>query len=89
MDGMKIAASTSLKEKCLKGGYQDQGTQSKHLTQMHTLALGVFWSDESWQRFLCLDYLCVCDPQLYHSFKLPTPYNLKQNTYIENIFLPE
>lgn len=63
-EGLEIAGSTSLDERCLKGGYQDWGTQSKHLTHMHTLALRVFGSDENWQWFVCNDYSCVCDPQL-------------------------
>lgn len=62
--GLEIAESTSPDERCLKGGYQDWGTQSKHLTHMHTLALRVFGSDENWQWFVCNDYSCVCDPQL-------------------------
>lgn len=62
--GLEIAESTSPDERCLKGGYQDWGTQSKHLTHMHTPALRVCGSDENWQWFVCNDYSCVCDPQL-------------------------
>lgn len=64
MEGLEIAESASPDERCLKGGYQGRGTQSKHLAHMHTLALRVFASDENWQRFLCNDYSCVCDPRL-------------------------
>lgn len=39
------------------------GTQSKHLTHMHTPALRVFGSDENWQWFECNDYVYVCDLQ--------------------------
>lgn len=74
IQGLKIAESTSLDERCLKGGYQDWGTQSKHLTHMHTPALGVFGSDENWQWFLCNDYFWLCDPQLLCSLlRKPAP----------------
>lgn len=66
-EGLKIAESTSPDERCLKGGYQDWGTQSKHLTHMHTQALGVFGSDKNWQWFVCNDWYCVCNPQLLGS----------------------
>lgn len=46
-EGLEIAESTSLDERCLKGGYQGRGTQSKHLAHMHTRALRVFASDEN------------------------------------------
>lgn len=49
IEGLKIAESPSPDERCLKGGYQDWGTQSKHLTHMHTSALRVFGSDKNWQ----------------------------------------
>lgn len=62
--GLEIVGSTSPDERCLKGGYQGGGTQSKHLTHMHTLALRVFESDENWQWFVCNDYSCICDPRL-------------------------
>ncbi len=62
IESLEIAESASPDERCLKGGYQDWGTQSKHLTHMHSPALGVFGSDENWQWFVCNDY--SCDPQL-------------------------
>lgn len=64
MEGLEIAESTFLDERCPKGGYQGRGTQSKHLAHMHTLALRVFASDENWQRSLCNDCSRTCDPLL-------------------------
>ena len=85
IEGLKIAGSTSPDERCLKGGYQEWGTQSKHLTHMHSPALGVLGSDENWQWFVCNDYFSVCDPQLlgslpYFSFFHKPPASTADNT---------
>lgn len=86
IEGLKIAESTSPDERCLKGGYQDWGTQSKHLTHMHSPALRVFGSDENWQWFLCNDYFCVCDPQLLGSL-LRKPLASTTDNTSQKIFL--
>lgn len=80
IEGLKIAASASLDERCLEGGYQDWGTQSKHLTHMHTPALRGFGNVENWQWFVRNDYFCVCDPQLLGSIlRKPSSINRWQH----------
>lgn len=60
IEGLKIAESTSPDERCLKGGYQDWGTQSKRTsltcTPRPSGSLGVIRTDSG----LCVQWLLLC-----------------------------